>query len=203
MFHGATISRKEVELLQQIKNVVRMGRVTAIEETQIVLEQGSIATSTNTLHIDCSASAVPPSPVLPIFDGELITIQTVRTVQPVFSAAFVAHIEASYAESTEQEVAKKNQLCSVVALPNHDTDWLRTTAGQMFNQYQWSQEAGLREWIAANRLDGFSRLMASVDPDDQQKMQIMAKIKQYAMPAMAKVQQFIGELDAHAKQSEN
>jgi hypothetical protein len=199
MFHGATISRKEIELLQKIKNVIRMGRVKAIEERQIVLQQGSIPTSTNTLHIDCSASAVPPSPVVPTFDGDLITVQTVRTVQPVFSAAFIAHIEASYPESTEQEIAKKNQLCSIVPLPNHDTDWLRATAAQMFNQYQWSQEPGLREWIADNRLDGFSRLMASIDRDDQQKMQIMAMFKQYAMPAMAKVQQFIGELDAKEK----
>ncbi len=146
--------------------------------------------------IDCTASAVPPSPILPVFDGNTITVQTVRTVQPVFSAAFIAHIEANYPDKTEEQRAKKNQLCTVVPLPNHDTDWLRVTAGQMFNQYQWSQEPGLREWIASNRLDGFSKLMASVDPDDKEKTQILGKFKEHAMPAMMKVQEFIAELDA-------
>ena len=133
---------------------------------------------------------------LGLFDGDTITIQTVRTVQPVFSAAFIAHIEASYPDETEQQRAKKNQLCTVVPLPNHDTDWLRATAGQMFNQYQWTQEEGLRDWIANNRLDGFSKLIANVDREDEEKMAVLMKFKDYAMPGIAKAQQFIAELDA-------
>jgi hypothetical protein len=71
----------------------------------------------------------------------------------------------------------------------------------MLNQYNWSQEPGLREWIASNRLDAFTSLIASVDQSDQQKMQILAKFKEFGMPAMAKAQQFIAELDAQAKQA--
>ena len=201
MFHGATISKKEIGQLQRIKNVVRMGRITSIEKDQIVLEKGTIPTNANIIHIDCSASAVPPRPPVTVFDGDTITVQTVRTVQPVFSAAFIAHVEATYPDDTPEQIAKKNLLCSLVPLPNHDTDWLRTTAGQMFNQYNWSQEPGLREWIASNRLDGFTSLIASVDQSDMQKMHILGKFKEFAMPAMAKAQQFIAELDAKAKQT--
>ena len=136
-----------------------------------------------------------------MFDGNTITVQTVRTVQPVFSAAFIAHIEVTYPDDTPEQIAKKNLLCTLVTLPNHDTDWLRATAGQMLNQYNWSQEPGLREWIASNRLDAFTSLIASVDQSDQQKMQILAKFKEFGMPAMAKAQQFIAELDAQAKQA--
>ena len=196
MFHGATISQREIEILRSIKNVVRMGRVTHINKNEIILEQGKINTPDKALHIDCTASAVPPSPMLPVFDGNTITIQTVRTVQPVFSAAFIAHIEASYPDKSDAHRAKKNQLCTVVPLPNHDTDWLRATAGQMFNQYLWSQEPGLREWVASNRLDGFSKLINSVDPSDQDKTQILAKFKEFAMPAMMKAQEFIAKLDS-------
>ena len=45
MFHGATISKKEIEQLRRIKNVVRMGRVTSIEKNQIILENGTIPTN--------------------------------------------------------------------------------------------------------------------------------------------------------------
>jgi len=195
MFHGATISKKEIEQLRRIKNVIRMGRITSIEKDRIVLQEGSIPTNENIIHIDCSASAVPPRPPVTVFDGNRITVQTVRTVQPVFSAAFIAHIEASYADETEQDRAKKNSLCNIVPLPNHATDWIRVTAGQMMNQYQWSQEPGLKEWIAANRLDGFSAMLNSVEPNDIEKMKILAMFKEYAGPGMAKVQQFLAEID--------
>ena len=196
MFHGATISQKEIELLGRIKNVIRMGRVTSIEKNQIVLEQGTIPTNPGILHIDCSASAVGPMKLVPVFDGNTITVQTVRTVQPVFSAAFIAHIEATYSDQTDTDRANKNRLCNVVPLPNHSTDWLRVTAAQMFNQFQWSQEDGLREWIRENRLDGFSQLLHSVDEADFEKMQILEKLKNYAGPAMAQAQKFIAQLDA-------
>ena len=41
----------------------------------------------------------------PIFNGNVITPQTVRPYQPIFSASFIAHIEATY--ETEQE---KNEI---------------------------------------------------------------------------------------------
>ena len=45
MFHAATISKAEIAQLQRIKNVVRMGHVTAIEANRIVLAKGEIETS--------------------------------------------------------------------------------------------------------------------------------------------------------------
>jgi hypothetical protein len=46
MFRGATMSTAEVELLQRIGNVVRLGHVRRIERDAIVLDQGAIPTST-------------------------------------------------------------------------------------------------------------------------------------------------------------
>ena len=58
MFHGATISQLELEQLRRVQQIIRMGRVTAITPDRIVLENGDIPTNDNTLHIDCSASAL-------------------------------------------------------------------------------------------------------------------------------------------------
>jgi hypothetical protein len=198
MFHGATISIKEIEQLRRIKNVIRLGRVTRIQKDKIILQEGTIPTNQSTVHIDCSASAVPPRPPKLVFKDDLITVQTVRTVQPVFSAAFIAHIEATYPDDTEQQIAKKNKLCSLVPLPNHDTDWIFTTGAQMMNQFTWSQEPGLREWVANNRLDGFSSIISSVEKTDTDKQRILAKFKQFAAPAMNNIQRFIVELEANS-----
>ena len=133
-------SQMEIEALRKVKNMVRLGRVTSIENNQIVLEQGTIPTSTEHLHIDCSASALTNLTIKPIFDGDVITPQTVRSYQPVFSAAFIAHIELAYPEQA------KNKICNVVRLPNTLIDWLRLTAAFMMNQYIWSQDENLRKW---------------------------------------------------------
>ncbi|PCI64781.1 MAG: hypothetical protein COB37_00365 [Kordiimonadales bacterium] len=190
MFHGATVSKLELAELQRIKNVVRLGRVQSVGANEIVLDHGTVPTSPEHLHIDCSASAITNVVMKPIFDGNLITPQTVRSYQPVFSGSFVAHVEATYGDEAE-----KNGLCTVVPLPNHDADYLRLTAAFMTNQYIWSQDADLKAWLLENRLDGFSKLVASIDPNDAEKMAIMQKLGANAMPAMGKLQQFIAALD--------
>ena len=193
MFHGATISQMELTELRKVKNIVRMGRVTNIESNQIVLEQGSIPTSTEHLHIDCSASALTNLTIKPVFEGDIITPQTVRSYQPVFSAAFIAHIELAYPE------AAKNKICNVVPLPNTLIDWLRLTAAFMMNQYIWSQDENLRKWLLENRLDGFSQLMRSVKEDDTEKQAIVKRLRANAQPAMNKLQQYLAQTQATAK----
>lgn len=191
MFHGATISELELHELRKVKNIVRKGRVTAINQDTITFEQGELPSPSDALYIDCSASAVTLRPDTPIFNGDTITIQTVRSFQPVFSAAFIAHIEATY-----DDEQKKNSLCTIVPLPNHDTDWIRCTGGQMMNQFIWSQEPGLREWLTNNRLDGFTALLSNVDRNDADKMKIVDRLKSNAGGAIAKLQQFMAQIQS-------
>ena len=191
MFHGATISQMELEELRKIKNVIRKGRVQAIEKDQIHFENESIPTSENNIHVDCSASAISNLDTKPIFEGDVITPQTVRSYQPVFSAAFIAHVEATY-----EGIEKKNQLCQVVPLPNHDTDWIRMMKVFLMNQFNWSQDKELRQWLRANRLDGYSQLVIqAVKNNDEEKLAIMNKMKTFMMPAAVKIQQLMEEID--------
>ncbi len=193
MFHGATISQMELEQLRRIQHIVRLGRVTHIGLDEVKLDRGTLAVDTNTLFVDCSASAITNLAMIPVFAGDRITPQTVRPYQPVFSAAFIAHIEA-----TVDDEAQKNKLCGVVPLPNHDTDWLRMQAAMMINQMNWSGQPGLRDWLINNRLDGFSRLVSQVSPEDTEKRAILKRMRDSAMPAMFKLQQLISQLDTVA-----
>ena len=190
MFHGATITQAELNELRRIQSVIRMGRVEKIEADQITLEGGTIPTGPNIVHVDCSASAITNLHTKPIFQGDLITPQTVRSYQPVFSASLIAHVEAT--RETEQE---KNQLCGVVPLPNLDTDWITMMIPFMMNQYQWSRDPELREWLSHNRLDGFSGMVRNIDKNDEEKQAILQRMRDNAMPAMAKLQTFVSELE--------
>ena len=190
MFHGATISRLELEAMRRIKNVIRQGRVKQIQSNKIIMEKGEIKTSPKHIHVDCSASAIPNIRTKTVFQDSVITPQTVRAYQPVFSASFIAHVEASY-----EDDKIKNNLCQVVPLPNAYTDWIPMTAAQMVNQFTWSQDKSLRQWLRENRLDGFSAMVSRVDKNDADKMAILQRMKNNAMPAMMKLQQFMTELD--------
>ncbi len=193
MFHGATISQAELAELRRIKNIVRLGRVSAVDLGRITLEQGELETGADTLHIDCSASAITNLVTKPIFEDDLITLQTVRSYQPVFSASMIAHVEV-----TKKTVAEKNQICGVVPLPNHATDWIQLMIPFMMNQYLWSRDPEIRVWLTQNRLDGFSKMVRSVTEEDTEKRAILDRLKAASMPAMAKLQHYKAELDKNA-----
>jgi hypothetical protein len=189
MFHGATVSKMELTELQRVKNIVRMGRVVSISADKIKLQEGEISTTPDHIHVDCSASAISNLAMKPIFTKGLITPQTVRSYQPVFSAAFIAHAEAAYPND-----AVKNKICNVVPLPNTDLDWLRLTAAFLMNQHIWSKDEGLRKWLLNNRLDGFSKLVRSVKPDDMEKLMILKRMRDNGQPAMVKLQGYLAAI---------
>ncbi|MEM9225107.1 MAG: NAD(P)/FAD-dependent oxidoreductase [Pseudomonadota bacterium] len=189
-FRGATVSQAEIVELAKVTNVVRMGRVKQVEAGEIILDKGAIPIGADTLLVDCSASAVANLEITDVFADDAIRLQTVRMFQPVFSAAFIAHVEASY---TGRET--KNTLCRVVPLPKDREDWLRMQEVFMINQFTWSQDAGLRAWMLENRLDGFSKLTRSIAPDDEDKQAIMNRLKESGMPAMENLQKLLATLN--------
>ncbi len=178
MYHGALVSRAELEELRTIKNVVRLGRVQRIEGDRIILEQGSIPADPERLYVDCSASAVERRPIVPVFDGNKITPQMVRTFQPTFSGAFIAHVEA-----TVESEAEKNQICAVIPMPDQPIHWLTMLAVNMANQYRWSKNEGLRHWLDQSRLDGFTAMAHRVAATDTAKLALLQRYGASAGPA--------------------
>jgi hypothetical protein len=147
-YRCATVSQAELEQLRRIANIVRLGHVRRIETERIVLDGGSIATTSNTVHVDCTTGGIRSREPAPIFNDRTITLQTVRTCQQCFSAALIAHIELTY----ECE-AEKNRLCQPLPLPIRDVDWLKMFLANLGNQRLWSRVPELRKWIANSRLD--------------------------------------------------
>ncbi|MEM9055052.1 MAG: FAD/NAD(P)-binding protein [Pseudomonadota bacterium] len=185
MFHGATITRAERDEIRKIKGVIRHGHVRKISRDKIELVEGSVPTTANTVHVDCSASALRALQPLPVFDGKRITPQMVRPYQPVFSAALTAYVELNF-----EDEAKKNMLCTPVALPDADHDFIRFTSTGFMNQYVWSQEPLVRDWMNANRLAGPVAMLNEVSPDDKEKMAVLQRMRVAAPAAIGKLNEF-------------
>ena len=183
MYHGAVVSRAELAALRQITDIVRLGRVQRIDKDRIVLEHGSVPSDADRLYVDCSASAVERRPIVPVFEGNKITPQMVRTFQPTFSGAFIAHVEA-----TVEDEVEKNALCAVIPMPDKPEHWLSMLAVNMANQHRWGKNKELRNWIAQSRLDAFTAMARAVLPTDTEKLALLQRYAQSAAPAAAKLQ---------------
>lgn len=169
MYRCATVSRAELEQLRGIKDIVRLGHVERIERDAVVLGSGTIPATPSTIYIDCTADGLERRPGGKVFDASTITLQTVRGCQQVFSAAFVAHVEAAYQDDTI-----KNDLCAPVPHPDSDIDWLRNAIANNRNLLRWLEDPELMAWLDAARLDLLGHLRPRL-PADPVARDAMAK----------------------------
>lgn len=125
-----------------------MGRVRSIGPDAIELDDSTVPTSPDVVHVDCTADGFRRRAPEPVFDGDRITLQSVRTCQQVFSAAMVAHVEAVFSDEAE-----KNTLCAVIPSPDADIDWLRTTLVNTESTIRWAGEPKIASWLEDARLN--------------------------------------------------
>jgi hypothetical protein len=179
MFHYATISEAEVAALRTIGDVIRLGHVRRIAPDRITLDGGEVALA-DALYIDCTASAVERRPPVPIFQPDRIVCQLVRAPQPAFSAALVAYVEARY-----EDDETRNALLATVPFPDRPEDYARTVLANLRNEAAWGKDPSLRSWIRSSRLDGFGKIVDAVASDDRDKMAVLGRIRDAALPAAA------------------
>ncbi len=188
MFHYATISQGEVAILQDIKNVVRMGRVQSINPTRMKLEQGDYPVPGNPVYIDCTATAVERRPAVPQFQNNRITLQMIRVPQPAFSAALTAFIETNFDDDDT-----KNRLGVPVPLPDGIGQYPAASMTNMMNQLAWTQNDKVRDWILNSRLDGFGKMIAGIKPDETDKIAVMTAFRSQAMAAMGNIPKLMAQ----------
>jgi hypothetical protein len=193
MFHFATLSPGELEVLRGIRDVVRMGRVQALHTDEVVLQEGRVPVAPGTLFIDCTASAVHFKAGTPVFSDRRITPQLLRAPLVTFSAALTAYVEAHY-----DDPAHQNRLCSPVPFTHTPEDYPRTMLVALTNQFHWSQDKTLREWIRHSRLDGLAPLVNAVGKDDAEKQAVLARLHGQIGAAAANLPRLVAAAEASA-----
>lgn len=187
MMHYATICEGELELLRQIRNVVRGARVTRLTRAGFETVAGKVAAPGGALYIDCTATAFDRKPAVPVFAEEKITLGILRAPNPCLSAAIAARVEAQVEDRSE-----KNRLCVPIELSDTPMEWAASMLGNLKGQYVWSQTPILRDWIAECRLDGFGRVVREADRADPEVARTLAMIRDNSMKAAMNLSRLTG-----------
>jgi hypothetical protein len=176
----ATVTKLELEQLRRlIPRIVRLGHVQSVTPAEIRLQKGTHATPANSVYVDCAADGLPIREEKPVFDGNRITLQTVRMCQQVYSAGFIGNVEANLTDD-----ARKNELCSPVPLPYVLEDYLRCAIQDSENMLVWLTEPSVVKWINESRIDLFSPLLDFDDPEVRPQIAAMGELLRTAIPKM-------------------
>lgn len=183
MFHYATVSIAEIEALRGIADVIRHGRVRAIEADGLRFDDAFVPVAAGSLYIDCTASGITRRPSVPVFAPDRITLQVVQGPLVTFSAALIAWVEAHMDDED-----RKNALCAPFPFPNGILDFPQAELANLRHQVLRSSEPALRGWIRDSRLDGFGKVVDGVTPDETDKMAVLGRLRAALRPAMANLQ---------------
>ncbi|MFZ1742444.1 MAG: hypothetical protein WAT93_06295 [Pontixanthobacter sp.] len=151
MFHYATISQGEIELLRQIKHVIRRGRVKAIAPGKMTFESGEETVPEDALFIDCTATAVPFDDERqhgPQFRGDTIVLQPLHLPLVTLSAAISAFLEVHFDDDET-----KNMLGTPSPLTDTPNTYPLGMLTNFMNRGAWSQNPIIAPWLAKIRLD--------------------------------------------------
>jgi hypothetical protein len=148
MFRGAVVSEAELVLLRSIEDVVRMGHVRRIERDRIVLDEGSVPTDANTVHVHCASRGLARPPLRPIFEPGKVTVQPF-----LWSFASYQFAMLGVAEATLESDAEKNRLCRPIAYWDVNSDYLQAFLAGLANEQALAAYPALAGWARNTRLN--------------------------------------------------
>lgn len=187
-YRCATVTGDELDQLRRIGNVIRKGHVQRVAPDALELDGGKVTTGPGTLYIDCTADGLPQRPLVPVFEGPLIRLQSLRMCQQVFGAALIGHVEAAYDDDPV-----KNELCRPVPHPYSLVDFLRGGLADALNEARWAQEPGIMQWRHAARLDAHTPPPSAVPPGPESLQAMQEAAMQAAMAAISNLERLIAE----------
>lgn len=175
MYRCATVTEAELEQLRRVDRVHRGGRVQRVDSHVIELDQGQMATTPNTVHVNCTADGLERRPARAVFATGQITLQTVRACQQVFSAGLIARVETL----TNITADDKNELATVIPHPDTPHDYLTGTLAHLHNMGRWSGHAELSQWLIDTRLSP----SGGRTPDLEVALQAVANLERFVTEA--------------------
>lgn len=148
MCHGAIVSEAELGLLRQIKDVVRLGRVRRIERDRIVLDEGTVPTDANAVHVHCAARGLATPPLRLIFETGRVTVQPCFWGFASYQFAMLGVVEATI--ESDQD---KNRLCPPIAYWDKNVDYLSAYGAALAFEQARAVHPALAAWAKGTRLN--------------------------------------------------
>jgi hypothetical protein len=136
-----TLATWELDQLRTLENVVRLGHIQTVDRGRLTFADGSLAVAPDAVVVHCAADGLKyPGPV-PVWQPDVITLQTIRAGFPSFGAAVTGYIEA-----TRDDDAEKNRICSPSVYGNSLREWARMIVLGSRNAATYSAEPDVKEW---------------------------------------------------------
>jgi hypothetical protein len=136
-----TLGTWELDLLRSVENVIRLGHIKYVTDSELVLENGSISLAQRSLIVHCAASGHRYPPLVPIWGPDKIRLQTIRAGFPCFAAAL-----AGYVEATRDDDRERNRLCPPNTLPDNPPNWAWMQARGAVAARIYSAEPDIAAW---------------------------------------------------------
>jgi hypothetical protein len=183
-WRGAILSQDERDDLRRIRNVIRQGYVQRLEADRIVLDDGTVPTDPQHVHVDCTAHGVKTPPMRPVFGPDRITLQ--YTIIPVsFSAAITA-----YVESTRDDDAEKNRLCPPNPLTGDAEDLIQYTLIGQRARAAWREEPDIEDWLQHCRIGFVQGIHDHLDdPRIQDALERIAECQESAIANLERLRE--------------
>jgi hypothetical protein len=156
-----------------------MGYVQSISPGRVTLDGGTVDTPPDTLFVDCTGDGIGQKPPTPVYSPGAITLQSVRTCQPAFSASVIAHVEAM-----DVDDSIRNEYCGPVPHPTVPIDWLTMSLAFNRNQLRWFDDPQMMQWLNRARLNAVSHMRTT----DEQAAQGAAAIAPRILAANEKLE---------------
>ncbi len=136
-----TLGLWELELLRTISRVVRHGHIKRVSRDEIVFDDGRVSLPADSLVVHCAASGLTYPPMVPVWEPDLIRLQTVRAGFPCFNAALIGYVEATRGDDRE-----RNRLCPPNTLPDDLTSWARMQVRGVLATRAYASEPDIASW---------------------------------------------------------
>ncbi|HKJ56788.1 MAG TPA: hypothetical protein VJ978_12460 [Nitriliruptoraceae bacterium] len=136
-----TLGRWEVDLLRTVEDVVRLGHITSVSPSELVMEQGVVPLASDTLVVHCAAPGLRYPATVPIWSPDRIRLQTIRAGFPCFCAAL-----AGYVEATRDDDRERNWLCPPNRYADRAGEWTWMFTRGTVAVERFTSEPDIAQW---------------------------------------------------------
>ncbi len=180
-----TLGAWELDLLRTLERVVRRGHLRRVEPGRLVLDEGSVAISPDTVVVHCAASGLQNPPLVPVWSREAIRVQPIRAGSPCFAAALVGYVEATRTDDQE-----KNRLCPPSPYGNTLSDWAEMNVRGMRAAASFGGEPDIKAWADGVALNP-ARVPSELS-DDAAVQDALARLRARTPAGLARLAELAG-----------
>ena len=180
-----TLAQWELDRLRTIDDVLRLGHLRHVEPTRLSLDEGEVAIAKDAVIVHCAAAGLRNRPLVPIWGGEAITLQPIRTGFPCFGAALAGYVEALLDEDDA-----KNRLCPPSPYAESPADWARMQVLGSRASMSFSSHPDIKAWA-----DGVSLNPARIPPEMAGSEALTAAVQRFRThvgPGVAQLAELAG-----------